>query len=183
MITDINIYPYQKNKSNLQKFHILNSNNTNHIFKISNVYAPFGLQTNSDHKTKTDVSQHRFNIGFSIKEIESNNKTYLELFNIINTFEQFFKGYDELEGYTLLSNHINRDNHGCIFRFHLRTFKNKTTTPFIQIENNVLTDSEWIAYNIENKVDIEFSPDCLWINDSKKLYGISFIINKVYQQK
>ncbi len=199
--TDIMISPYDvikkkkpnpnpnPNISHIQRFHIINSKAKGFVFGVDDVYAPFGRQTKSEHNTNNNMTQHRFNIGFSRKQIESNDETYQLILNIINKFEQFFKDFDELDGYKLVSNHIDREKHGCIFRFHLKTYKNKTTTPFVQIvsdhtttkTDHITTESEWIAYDILQKVNIEFSPDCLWIDDVHKTYGISFIINKVWQ--
>ena len=39
----------------------------------------------------------------------------------------------------------------------------------------------WIEFNTKNKINIEFYPDCLWIDEKNKIYGISFIINDIYQ--
>ncbi len=176
---NIQITPYKNNKSLLEKYHIIRLDNTLINYRICNVYAPFGRQT--EHHTQNNLSQHRLNIGFSVVEITNSNKSYLELHRIINELETYFSTFDELKDYELVSNIINRDTHGIIIRFHLKTQNDKTTTPLIQMINSQDIDTEWIKFDKTKQFNMDISPDCLWIDNKNKKYGISFVISKVFQ--
>jgi len=176
---NIQISPYKFNNSSIEKYHIIRLDNTQILYRICNVYAPFGRQT--EHHTKNKLSQHRLNIGFSNDFINNDNKSYLELTRIINELEVYFGTFDELKDYNLVSNIIDRDNHGKIIRFHLKTQYKKTTTPLIQLSNDTESHAEWIQFDKTKKINIDITPDCLWVDNTNKKYGISFVINKVFQ--
>lgn len=173
---DIKLIPFKK-KSSIDKFHIVNSNNNIHKFNICNVYAPFGLQI--EHKTNIKINQHRLNICFSIDDIENNR--HIKLKEIIDELELFFNDYDELKNYELLSNIINRDKHGIVIRFHLKTYKNKTITPIKHVIDTLEKNVSWLDFDKNKKLNIDFTPDCLWIDHNNKKYGISLLITDVFQ--
>lgn len=176
---NIQITPYKLNKSTIEKYHIIRLDNTQIIYRICNVFAPFGRQT--EHFTKNKLSQHRLNISFSNEQIANNDKAYLELIRIINELESFFGTFDELKDYKLVSNIINRDTFGIIIRFHLKTQYNKTTTPLVHLKDSDEENVEWIQFDKTKQFNMDITPDCLWIDNKNKNYGISFVINKVVQ--
>jgi len=128
---NIQITPYKNNKSTIEKYQIIRLDSTLIIYRICNIYAPFGRQTN--HYTQNKLTQHRLNIGFSPEQILNNDKSYLELTKIISELEIYFSTFDELKEYELVSNIINRDTFGVIIKFHLKTQNYKTTTPLDKI--------------------------------------------------
>jgi hypothetical protein len=176
---NIQITPYKINKSSIEKYHIIRLDSSQIIYRICNIYAPFGRQT--EHYTSNNLTQHRLNIGFSTEQILNNDKSYLELSKIIQELEIYFSTFDELKDYELVSNIINRDTYGIIIRFHLKTQNNKTTTPLTQIVKSEDIDVEWIQFDKTKQINIDITPDCLWIDNKNKKYGISFVINKVFQ--
>ena len=105
----------------------------------------------------------------------------MELTKIITELEKYFGTFDELKDYELISNIINRDTFGYIIRFHLKTHNNKTTTPLTQIIDNENQIVEWIQFDKNKQINIDFGPDCLWIDNKNKKYGVSFVIYKVFQ--
>lgn len=173
---DIKLIPFKK-KSFIDKFHIVNSNNNIHKFNICNVYAPFGLQI--DHKTNVKITQHRLNICFSIEDIENNR--HLKLKEIIDGLELFFNDYDELKDYELLSNIIDRDKHGIVIRFHLKTLRDRTITPLKHVIESSEKEVSWLKFDKNIKLNFDFTPDCLWIDHTNKRYGISLLITDVFQ--
>ena len=60
---NIQITPYLKNNSSIEKYHIIRLNNDQIIYRICNVLAPFGRQT--EHYTINNLTQHRLNISFT----------------------------------------------------------------------------------------------------------------------
>jgi hypothetical protein len=175
---DIKLIPF-KNKSFIDKFHIVNSNNNIYKFNVCNVYAPFGLQT--EHKTKVKISQHRLNICFSVDNIQNNDKSYLKLKKIIDDLESFFNDVNELKNYDLVSNIINRDKHGIVIRFHLKTFKNKTITIFKHVIDTYEKIVSCIDFDKNQKLNFDFIPDSLWIDHENKKYGVSLLITDILQ--
>jgi len=187
---DLEIIPYtnKKNytKTDLEKFHIVNKDGNIIRNKICNVYAPFGRQTQSENKIKSNknLTQHRLNIGFSNNHIKDNIKPYRELHKFISEIESYFSSFDELKKMDLQSNIINRDKYGIIIRFHLKTNRNHTTTPLIQgkfEDPDSFSDTEWIAFDKNKEFDFEFHPDSLWIDHKNNKYGVSMVIDKVIQ--
>jgi len=176
---DIQITPYKNNKSTIEKYHIIRLNSSQIVYRICNIYAPFGRQT--EHHTKHNLTQHRLNIGFSTEQINNNDKSYIELHNIISELETYFSTFDELKDYELVSNIINRDTHGIIIRFHLKTQNDKTTTQLTQMIESTDINVEWIQFDKTKQINIDITPDCLWIDNKNKKYGISFVIHKVFQ--
>jgi hypothetical protein len=192
---ELELIPYKtNNKSQIQKFHIVRKNGHTVKHRICNVYAPFGRQTSTDHKTKNQLEQHRLNVCFSKSQIESNSdKAYLELKRLITELETYFGSFDDLSDYNLLSNIINRSEYGIVIRFHLKTNKNKTVTPLIQITSDEINENkqtkstestettEWISFNKTKQFNFNFHPDSLWIDHKNKKYGVSLMIDKVFQ--
>jgi hypothetical protein len=176
---NIQITPYLKNNSSIEKYHIIRLNNDQIIYRICNVLAPFGRQT--EHYTINNLTQHRLNISFTCDQISSNDKSYMELTGIITELETYFGTFDELKEYELVSNIIDRDNFGKIIRFHLKTQNDKTTTPLIQMINSIDSNTEWIEFDKTKQINIDINPDCLWIDNKNKKYGVSFCILKVFQ--
>ena len=161
------LIPYKKTNKNVKKFHLLNDKKELLTYSINNVYAPFGRQT--DH-----YSQHRLNICFSLEDISNNDQSYIKLVKIIDDLEKSM----DVPNKTLLSNIINRDNYGIVIRFHLKTNRNMTTTQLFNKNNEKLL---WNEFDKKKSFSCNFHPDCLWIDDSSNHYGISFVIDKVYQ--
>ena len=176
---NIQITPFKKNNSPIEKYHIIRLDHSQIIYKICNVFAPFGIQT--EHQTTNKITQHRLNISFNQNQITSNDKSYIELTRIITELEKYFGEFDELKDYELVSNIINRDTFGIIIRFHLKTQKNKTTTKLIQMINSIDSNKEWIEFDKNMQINIDICPDCLWIDNKNKRYGVSFVILKVFQ--
>jgi len=174
---NISLIPYKNKNKNIEKYHVLRQNSSKIIYKICNVFAPFGRQI--DHQTKCIINQHRLNICFTRQEF--NDKSYIEMKKIIDELESYFADFDELTDYKLISNIIDRDSYGIVIRFHLKTNKNNTVTPLIHMKNLESEQVEWISFDKEVKINIDFSPDSLWINHIDKTYGISLVINKVFQ--
>ena len=174
---NIQIIPYKSNKSSIEKYHVIRLDNSQIYYKVCNVFAPFGRQT--EHKTKNNLDQHRLNIGISKEQI--NNKSYIDLIKLITELETYFGTFDELKDYELISNIINRDEYGHIVRFHLKTQNNKTTTPLTQIIDNENQIVEWIQFDKNKQINIDWGPDCLWIDNKNKKFGISLVIYKVFQ--
>lgn len=165
------LIPYKntsKKNSNVEKFHLLGNNKETLKYSINCVYAPFGRQT--DH-----YSQHRLNICFSLDDISNNDQSYVKLVKIIDDLE---KSVDVPNNKTLLSNIINRDKYGIVIRFHLKTNKNMTTTQLFNSNNEQLL---WNQFDKSKSFSCNFHPDCLWIDNSSNHYGISFVIDTVYQ--
>ena len=176
---DIQITLYKRNNSPIEKYHIIRLDSSQIIYRICNVFAPFGRQT--EHKTTNVIKQHRLNISFSLEQISSLDKSYVELTRIINELETYFGTFDELKDYELVSNIINRDTFGIIVRFHLKTQNDKTTTPLIKMINSIDSNTEWIEFDKNKQINIDICPDCLWIDNKNKRYGVSFVILKVFQ--
>lgn len=176
MDLNIQLIPYKNKPNDIQKYHIINSLDKNIVYKICNVYAPFGRQIDNNH-----TSQHRLNIGFSRKQIINEDKIYLELERLIHEIETYFGGFDELKNYELISSIIDRGELGCIIRLHLKTFKNKTTTPLAQMIDGQDENVEWIQFDKNKQINIVLHPECLWIDNNNHKYGISFMIDKVFQ--
>lgn len=164
------LIPYKntgKKNSNVEKFHLLNNNKEIFKYSINNVYAPFGRQT--DH-----YSQHRLNICFSLDDITNNDQSYIKLVKIIDDLEKSV----DIANKTLLSNIIDRDKYGIVIRFHLKTNKNMTITQLFNKNNEQLL---WNQFDKEKSFSCNFHPDCLWIDNSSNNYGISLVIDTVYQ--
>jgi hypothetical protein len=180
MNMNIELVPYKNNnKSHIEKYHISNSDNLILKYKICNVFAPFGRQYL--HQTKEKINQHRLNVCFSKKEVEEYNESYEELKKIISELETFFYDFDELKGYELISNIIDRDSYGKVIRFHLKTLKNNTTSSLIQIIDSVSQKVEWIQFQQDKQFNFDFSPDCFWIDHTNKKYGVSLVIINAFQ--
>ena len=192
---ELELIPYKlNNKSQIQKFHIVRKNGHTIKHRICNVYAPFGRQTSADHKTKNKLEQHRLNVCFTKSQIESNlDKAYLELKRLITELETYFGSFDDLSDYKLLSNIIMRSEYGIVIRFHLKTNKNNTVTPLVQITSDEINktkqtkttesteSTEWISFNKSKQFNFNFHPDSLWIDHKNKKYGVSLMIDKVFQ--
>jgi hypothetical protein len=185
---DLELIPYKtNNRSHIKKYHIIRKNTHTIKHKICNVFAPFGRQTPTDHKTKHKLEQHRLNICFSKIKIaaESEDKSYIELKRLINELETYFKTFDDLSEHELVSNIINRDEYGIVFRFHLKTNQNKTVTPLIQVSKDNINEkndsTEWISFDKTKQFNFNFHPDSLWIDNQNKKYGVSLMIDKVFQ--
>ena len=186
MDLNIKIIPYAlKNKhiDGLKKFHIVDEHNNLINHTICNLFAPFGRQTELDHKTSSNLSQHRLNICFTKEDIRSEKKEYKNLTEIIKKYETYFGLFEELTGYDNMSNIIDRDKYGIVVRFHLKTNKNNTITPLVMLNNTDEKDMSWIDFDKDCQINIKFHPDSFWINEIKKTYGISLLIDKVYQYK
>lgn len=178
---ELNLIPYKNiNKLSVKKYHIVDSNNNIIKYKICNIFAPFGREADFN---KFQSKQQRFNICFSLEHIKQKNKSYIELINLINIYEQYFKKFDELTSFELVSNIINRDNHGIVIRCHLKTIKDNTTTPLMQIKESDLTSEqvEWIQFDKNLQFNMEYSFDCLWIDEKNKKFGISIQVLSVCQ--
>ena len=91
---DIQITPYKNNKSSIEKYHIIRLDSSQITYRICNIFAPFGRQT--EHHTLHNLTQHRLNIGFSLEQISNNDRSYLELQKIIHELEIFFSTFDEI---------------------------------------------------------------------------------------
>ena len=176
---NIQITPYKNNKSTIEKYHIIRLDSSQIIYRICNLYAPFGRQT--EHNTQHKLTQHRLNIGFTNIQITNLDKSYVELNKIISELENYFSKFDEFIDYKLVSNIINRDTFGIIIRFHLKTQKDRTTTPLVQMINSDDVNVEWIQFDKTKQINIDITPDCLWIDNKNKQFGVSFVINKVFQ--
>jgi hypothetical protein len=178
---EIQLVPYKNINSNkhVKKYHILNSANNIIKYKICNVFSPFGREL--EYTNIKNLHQQRFNICFN-KAHMNDDKSYKLLIDMINGIENYFKDMEELETYNLVSNIIDRGEYGIVIRFHLKTFKNKTITNLSQIidgkeENNV----EWIQFDKLKQHNMNFHPDCLWIDDTNKKFGISLLVDSVIQ--
>jgi hypothetical protein len=179
---NLQLIPYKtNNRSNIKRYHIVNSNGNIIKYKIYNVYSNFGRQTTNDHKTSMLLKQHRLNISFSLSLIENQDKSYLELNKLITELETYFKLIDDFSDYELISNIINRDIYGLIMRFHLKTNKDNTITPLILIKDNTYEQTEWISFNKNIQFNLNFHPDCLWVDEINKKFGISLVVDKVFQ--
>ena len=194
----IRLIPFQKSsKSTIEKYHIVISTHSEKKLRhlkceLTNVYAPFGRQTKSDHKTKVTINQHRLNICWSKNMIKSESDSYMSAINTIKKIEEYWADYDELKTLNLVSNIIDRKEHGIVIRFHLNTHKDKTTTPLIILTKDDLLNSSnitesqsssWLEFDKNLKLNIIYHPDCLWIDREKNIYGISLQIDKVIQFK
>lgn len=157
---------FKNNNTSLKKYHVINNDYNIIKCKCCNLYAPFGREINKFNDSK----QHRLNIKFSENLIE-----------IITDFENYFQNFNDFKDYTLVSNIINNNKCGIFIRFHLKTFKNNTTTILKHIINDKINNVYWIDFKNDKKINIEFHPDCLWIDEINKKYGISFIIDEIYQ--
>jgi len=173
------------NKLIVKKYHIVNADNKIIKHKICNIFAPFGREADFN---KFNSIQQRFNIGFSQDDIKHENKSYKQFTEIINLYESYFKEFDELKDYELVSNIINRDSYGIIIRCHLKTLKNNTMSKLFLLseennleENNSLKLSEWIQFDKTNQFNMEYTFDCLWIDDENKKFGISIQVLSVFQ--
>jgi hypothetical protein len=199
---DLELIPYKNNnKSQIKKYHIIRKNGHTIKHRICNVFAPFGRQTSSDHKTNTTLKQHRLNVCFSKEQIQvdefsndtkiSKNKiytSYIELKRLITELEAYFGSFDDFSEYELMSNIIDRDIYGIVIRFHLKTNKGKTVTPFVQDSSEdiglVCSDNlptEWISFDKTKQFNFHFHPDSLWIDHKNKKYGISLMMDRVFQ--
>lgn len=176
---NIHLVPYKNNKSSITKYHILNLDDTLIKYNISNVYSFFGREI--DNKFLKNQTQHRLNICFSKIDIDSKNSNYLELTKIILDMENYFRLFDDFADYELVSNIIDRKEYGIVIRFHLKTLKDKTITPLKQITSSKNEFVEWIDFDKTKKFNFSFHPDCLWIDEKNKKYGISNVIDKVVQ--
>lgn len=175
------LIPYKNiNKLVVKKYHIVDSNNKIIKHKICNVFAPFGREADYN---KFESSQQRFNICFTLNDVnDGKNKSYEEFINTINHYEQYFKEYDELKEFELISNIINRGTYGNVIRCHLKTIKDKTTSKLIQIRgNNKISDVEWIEFDKNLHFNMEYCFDCLWIDEKNKKFGISIQVLSVFQ--
>jgi hypothetical protein len=47
--------------------------------------------------------------------------------------------------------------------------------------NSTDLNVEWIQFDKTKQINIDISPDCLWIDNKNKKYGVSFVIYKVFQ--
>jgi len=178
---NLQLIPYKNNNGEIKKYHIVNQNNSLPLFDICNVFSQFGRQTDSDHKTTNIMTQHRLNICFSCEQIGQKNKPYVELINIIQNIENYFSSFNELKNMKIISNIIDRKEYGVVIRFHLKTYKNKTTTPLININKNKEYIVEWVQFDKNKHFDFKFHPDCLWIDEKNNKFGISLAIDKVFQ--
>jgi hypothetical protein len=176
---NIQIIPYKYNKSSIEKYHIIRLDNSQIYYKLSNILAPFGRQT--EHKTNYKLDQHRLNINFNIDEVLNQDKSYIEFERIITELEIYFSNFDELKDLKLISNIIDREKFGIVIRLHLKTLHDKTITPLLQIIDSENQIVEWIQFDKDKKINIDFGPDCLWIDNKNKTFGISFVIYKVIQ--
>lgn len=177
---EVQLVPYKNVNSNkyVKKYYILNSINNVIKYKICNVFSPFGRET--EYTKIKDLHQHRLNICFT-KERMKDDKSYRILIDMINGIENYFKDVEELVDYNLISNIIDRGEYGIVIRFHLKTLKNKTTTPLIQIIDGKEEKVEWIQFDKLKQYNMNFHPDCLWIDDTNKKFGISLVIESVIQ--
>jgi hypothetical protein len=178
---EVQLLPYsnkKKNSNNIKKYHILNSVNNIIKYKICNVFSPFGRET--EYAKIKDLHQHRLNICFSKAHIKD-DKSYKLLIDMINEIENYFKDMDELETYNLVSNIIDRGEYGIVIRFHLKTLNNRTITNLTQIIDGKEDKVEWIQFDKLKQYNMDFHPDCLWIDDTNKKFGISLAIESVIQ--
>ena len=166
---EIILIEYKKKNinNNLKKYHILNKDNKILKCKCCNLFSPFGREIN-----KFNNNQHRFNI-----------KNNIFLIEIIKDFEDYFKDFTELQEYNIISNIMDHKVYGKMIKFHLKINKNNTITPIKIIYNDTIMNSNWIDFCSKQQINIEFHPDCLWIDHDTKTYGISFVIDIVYQLK
>ena len=68
---DLELIPYKtNNKSQIEKYHIIRKSGHTIKYRICNVFAPFGRQTSSEHKTNVKLNQHRLNICFTKSQIQ-----------------------------------------------------------------------------------------------------------------
>jgi enoyl reductase-like protein len=184
---DLQFIPFANNtKSNIQKFHIVKKDGHTLKHRICNVFAPFGRQTSSEHKVKTNanLTQHRLNVCFTPEQVNLDKNPYKELHRLITELESYFGSFDELKTMNLQSNIINRNQHGIVIRFHLKTNKNHTVTPLVQTKQEDLENAihtEWIAFDKNKQFNFDFHPDSLWIDNVNNKYGISLMIDKVFQ--
>ena len=180
---NLSLIPYKNiHKCEIKKYHIVDSNNKIIKYKLCNIFAPFGREADYN---KFNSSQQRFNICFSQDHIKQNNQSYIDFTNKINAYENYFKEFDELKEYELISNIINRDLHGIVIRCHLKTLKDKTTTTLTQIkvlnQQTESNDVEWIDFNKNEQFNMEYCFDCLWIDETNKKFGVSIKINSICQ--
>lgn len=180
---NLNLIPYKNiNKMKILKYHIVDSKNKIIKYKICNVFAPFGREADYN---KFQSSQQRFNVCFSQDQISQNDKSYIDLTNLINKYENYFKEFDELKDYHLCSNIINRDIHGIVIRCHLKTLNDKTTTQLKKImsNNNLIEtiETEWVDFDKNEQFNMDYYFDCLWIDETNKTFGISIKVECVYQ--
>lgn len=199
---DLELIPYKtNNKSQIEKYHIVRKNGITVKHRICNVLAPFGRQTSSDHKTNISLKQHRLNICFTKLQIQDKQlinddeilkhkipKSYIELKRLITELETYFGSFDDLSTYELVSNIINREEYGIVIRFHLKTNKDKTVSPLIKLltediglYNDKTESTEWINFDKTKQFNFDFHPDSLWIDHKNKKYGVSLMIDKVFQ--
>jgi hypothetical protein len=178
---NIQLIPYKNiNKLIVKKYHIVDLNNKIIKHKICNIFAPFGREADFN---KFKSSQQRFNICFTLKDIELKNKSYCDFTNLILQYEKYFKQFSEFKDYELISNIINRDKYGIIIRCHLKTNKDKTISPLFQINKINLNPEqvEWIQFNKNNQFNMKYNFDCLWIDDKNRKFGISIQVLSILQ--
>lgn len=173
------IIPYKSTDKNINKYHIVDNNNKLIHYNLCNVYAPFGRQTEKEHHTSNKIVQHRLNICFTKDKLDT--KEYNIASKIITDIETWFSNFKELTDFKLISSLIDRKKFGKVIRFHLKTLQNTTTTPLLCLNNGDEKTKSWIDFNKEMQINIKFHPDCFWINNLNKTFGISFVIDKVYQ--
>lgn len=173
------IIPYKSSESTISKFHIVNSDNKLIYYNLCNVFAPFGRQTEKDHHISKQIIQHRLNICFTKDKLDT--KEYNIVSKIINDIELWFSNFKELSEYQLQSSLIDRGKYGKVIRFHLKTLKNMTITPLLCLNNEDSKIKSWNDFKNDIQINIKFHPDCFWINNQTKTFGISFVIDKVYQ--
>ena len=118
-------------------------------------------------------------IEYKKKNINNNLKKY----HILNKDNKIFKDFTELQEYNIISNIMDHKVYGKMIKFHLKINKNNTITPIKIIYNDTIMNSNWIDFCSKQQINIEFHPDCLWIDHDTKTYGISFVIDIVYQLK
>jgi len=179
--TDLNLQliPFKNiNKRIIKKYHMFSQDNKIIKHKICNIFAPFGREADYN---KFNSGQQRFNICFSLNDIKNEIISYKQFIELINSYENYFKQFDELQDYELISNIINRDTYGIVIRCHLKTLKNNTTTPLIQLDQITSTQVEWIQFDKNLQFNMEFNFDCLWIDNTNKKFGISIQVLSVFQ--
>ena len=180
-LPELNLIPYKNsNKTSVKKYHIVDTKNKVIKHKVCDVFAPFGREA---EYSKFNSLQQRFNICFSQDHIKNKIKPYIELTNVINAYETYFKNFDELVEYNLNSNIINRDNYGIVIRCHLKTQKDKTITTLkkFSLTENKFNSVMWVDFNRENQFNMEYYFDCLWIDDTNKQFGVSIKIDNICQ--
>ena len=52
---------------------------------------------------------------------------------------------------------------------------------FKHINKNSIEEASWIDFCNDKKINIAFHPECLWIDEKNKKYGISFTLDEVHQ--